>query len=522
MASFGQRSSRYALRVLTLLALLVSSVSAGLAAATSPTDTPAQALQAGAHKVYLPLSIKSSAATTPPPATPTTPPTTPPGGNGGIFLDRSVKTASASTAVDSNGGIHTAYVHYVPEVEKPAAVYSYCAGAACNNPASWRGVEMLDKAREVQLALTPNGQPRLLITTTSEVYNGGKDYHYAACDANCAEPSQWSVTRVTSSWGTEIFDTMNDRVPQRSFAIDPQGRPAFIFQDRNYFYREPDHYGAFYMSCAANCTNAENWTETEVGRFINYDAEVFKEPSLTFTSSGQPRVISNVFAKDEQGKEAPSGLYYYECNSGCDQTANWQRTFLIPTGGGSFPNPGWDIELDANNRPRVVIFTGSGLSPETFDRQLLYLWCDTSCLNADNWQFNNTGLKYAQGEAPDLALNAQGQPRIAWIDASGDLGYAWCNTTCESDTPQWQAKIIDTEDALRKEFPQAVPSHCDADVWEGYAPVLALDRSGNPRIAYDVPVSARCLYDDPTDNQPPYHRFMPIWRSARLVYFAQP
>jgi hypothetical protein len=229
-----------------------------------------------------------------------------------------------------------------------------------------------------------------------------------------------------------------------------------------------------------------------------------------------------VFAKNSDGSEAPTGLYYYECNSGCDQTANWKRVFLIPTGTGALPHPSWDIELDANNRPRVVIFTGTDLSPDTFENRLLYLWCNSACLNADNWNFNSVGLAREVGESPDLALDAQGKPRIAWIDIAGDAGYSWCNTACESDAPQWQSKIVETEAALRQNFPQAIPSGCDSDVWEGLAPVLSLDKNGNPRIAYDVSVEARCLYDDPNDGQPPYYKFIPVWRAARLTYFNQP
>jgi hypothetical protein len=81
---------------------------------------------------------------------------------------------------------------------------------------------------------------------------------------------------------------------------------------------------------------------------------------------------------------------------------------------------------------------------------------------------------------------------------------------------------VETEAALRQNFPQAIPSGCDSDVWEGLAPVLSLDKNGNPRIAYDVSVEARCLYDDPNDGQPPYYKFIPVWRAARLTYFNQP
>lgn len=501
-------------RALSAFTLLFTTASSVLANTDLPVTPQPVTGQAASFKIFLPLSLKSD--TTPPPPPPPSPPT------GGIFLDRTVKTASAATTIDANGGYHAAYVHYVPEVEKPQAVYGYCTGTACNNKANWREVKLAENPREVQLAVTPLGQPRLLIVTSSTLYTGGKDYHYAECDTNCTDRAGWTITRTFSSWGTTTSDILNDRLPQRSFALDPQGRPRFIYQDRNYFYKEPDHYGAFYAYCDANCTNAQNWYETEVGRNIKYDAEIFDTPSLTFTSSGQPRVFGRVFSINYDGQGAESGLFYYECDSACDQQNNWKRVFLMPTGSGSYPHPAWDIELDANNLPRAVIFTGGGELGDAYQKRLLYLWCDQNCLERKNWFFNSLGMDASDGQSPDLELDVQGRPRIAWIDSSGDLGYSSCNTGCHSDTPQWQNKIVETEAALRREFPQAIPFNCDADVWEGLAPVLDLDSGGNPRIAYDASVEARCLYDDPNDNQPPYHRFMPVWRAAKLTYFTQP
>ncbi len=500
------------LRTLTLFSCLTCAVGSVLAA-PEPVPTPTVDAQAAAtFKVVLPLLIQQNGAVPPPP---------PPAATGGIFLDRAVKTASASTAIDANDGYHAAYIHYVPSNENPPAVYGFCSGTACNNKANWREVRLLDKTREVQLALTPAGQPRLLIVTESAVYNGGKDYHYAACDANCTDRNSWSVTRVYSSWGTTTSDVLNDKNPQRSFALDPQGRPRFIYQDRNYLYAEPDHYGAFYAYCDSGCTNAANWNQTEVGRNIQYDAEIFDLPSLTFTSTGQPRIISRVFALNPDGTSAPEGLYYYECNAGCGATDNWKRVFLIPTGGGSYPHPSWDIELDANDRIRAVIFTGDGLEPDAVEQRVLFLWCDANCLNSASWQFNNLGMAKQSGESPDLELTAQGLPRIAYIDNHGELGYSWCNTGCYGETPQWQHKVVEMEAALKQEFPQAIPFNCDTSVWQGLAPVLDLDRAGNPRIAYDFAVEGHCLYDNPNDNYDPYWRFMPVWRAARLVYFVQ-
>ena len=495
--------------------LLLSSTVGGVLAATGATAPTTQAQ--ATTRTFLPMVAKPILA--PPPVDPTPGPP-PPAANGGIFLDRSVKTASAATAIDRSGGYHAAHINYVPGVENPPASYEYCA-SSCANAANWQKVQLSNQAHEVQLALTPDGHPRLLIVTNSAVYSGGKDYNYAECNSSCTSAASWTVTRTFSSNGTSIFDIGNDRVPQRSFALDPQGRPRFFYQDRNYGI-EPDHYGGFYAFCDAGCTNAANWQQTEVGRFINYDAEFLYQPSLTFTSAGQPRLTARVFAINPDGSAAETGLYYYECDSSCDQIPSWKRVFLIPTGGGSYPYPTWDLELDSSNRPRIAIFTGDGLQPAEFNNTVLYLWCNAGCLDSNNWQLDNLAFGADDGEGVDLELTAAGLPRLAYIDHLGNLSYAWCNGGCEADAAPWQHKIVETEAQVRAEFPQAIPLSCTTDLWNGLAPVLALDSAGNPRVAYDLTVDGNCLFDDPTDNYPPYSKFMPIWRAARLVFFTQP
>ncbi len=271
------------------------------------------------------------------------------------------------------------------------------------------------------------------------------------------------------------------------------------------------------------CTNANNWKQTQIGRWIvgtgNY--EIFNYPSLTYTAAGQPRVTARVFAQNDDGSDAPDGLYYYGCDAGCDQMRNWQRVLLIPTGSGSYPHPSWDIELDTMNRPRIVIFTGDGLSPDEFNHRLLYLWCDADCFNIDAWSYTAVGTR-DDGESPDLELDAQNRPRVAWIADDGSLGYAWCTTACEGDSPQWQTRTIETPATMEQANPQAIPPHCDQAVWQGIAPTLSLDHAGNPRFAYDVQVDARCRYVDPDDPTRPVIRFERVWNGVRWRFQQQP
>ncbi len=100
-----------------------------------------------ASTVYLPLVIRGA-------ATPT-----PPGPEGALFLNRTIKTDSASAAVDAAGGFHLAYAKSAPLVDGIQAYYSYCpATVDCTIASNWGTVILSDRVEEVQLALT-KGRP---------------------------------------------------------------------------------------------------------------------------------------------------------------------------------------------------------------------------------------------------------------------------------------------------------------------------------------------------------------------------
>lgn len=460
--------------------------------------------------VYLPYVDRGPAGDPPPPDEEI---------RGALYFENVGETASADIAVDAQGGMHAVFVDSLPLVELPAAHYRYCASPAanCANPVQWAEVTFGDRVEEVQLELTQAGQPRLLIQSREEQQDG-KEYLYAACDTGCTNQANWSVTSVTYTIFTAIADVGDYRNPQRYFALDPQGRPGFVFYDRN-FLIEPDRIGVFFATCSDACNSTEGWTITPIGSTAEQDIILnFERPSLAFTSLGQPRIVSHVSVTTETG----GGISFIGCDANCDVGDNWERVVLYPRGQGI--DFGWDIALDAQDRPRIAAFpeelsNGSG-------EQLYYFWCDGStlaaCLDINNWSGTNLGLGVDNGLHPDLELDAQGRPRIAWITASGSLGYTWCVSGCETAQSEWLYEVAESTTAMKAANPQALPPNCDQDLWEVLAPVLVLDAAGNPRIAYDVLVEGRCMYSDPTDpTRPPTSRFEEIWRGARVMFFPQ-
>lgn len=439
------------------------------------------------------------------------------GRSGAYLFTTEVKTNDAAMVVDARGGLHVAFKTFVAEVEHPTAYYGYCPGtplADCAKAAGWTYTSFGDRVDEVQLALSPAGKPRLLWRQRQES-SLNYDYIYAACDAaSCTAEGTWQGLVVLSAALSGAFDKDN---PQRGFAIDPEGRPRFVYTNA-WGAGKPE--GVYYVQCDLDCANpdAAQWSETRLVPDEQYKSETLDYPSLAFTADGRPRVVGVTGLSGEQ-----TGLRYLACDElPCDDPSLWTATFLGERGGG--PYAGWDLELDGQDRPRVAQYQGS-LAAGDLGR-LYYLACDAGCDSADAWQRIAVGQP-GQGINPDLELDGAGKPRIAYGSrptAGGLLGYAWCNSASCADTgAPWRQRAVESNTTLNTAFTPALPGHCrpQEQAWTDAIPSLSLDAAGHPRIAYDVLNSAMCYYDLGGGNGTGY-RAEKIWRSARVVFFDQP
>ncbi len=437
-----------------------------------------------------------------------------------LFLDEEIQSGSADIAIDPQGGVHTAFYFYqeVEGVDTPVMIYLYCAGPidTCGNVGSgkWSGITAFSNVYEVQLELTAQGRPRILVRASSSD-GSGSDYIYLECNQNCTDPEQWAGDVVISTSGTAVWDVTHIDMPQRYFALDPQGRPRFVYFNRN-FIVEPDLYGGFYAWCDANCADPANWqTANMTSGWDNeyFDFEPLTYASLTFTPEGNPRVVGEL-----DPFEAETGIYYFECNGNCGELESWQRARLSDRGQGQYRS--WDIALTADGRPRVVYYPAA--LPNDAGEQLYYASCERNCLNPSNWQHVNLGIGTLDGQGPDLALDAQGRPRVAYaMTNGGGLGYSWCNGNCAS-AANWQHQVVENRTDLYDAWPVAYPPHCDGGIWDGRTPVLHLDADGTVQIAYDTYYNTRCWYDDENDSWEPIYNFHVIQRAVRVAYFPQP
>ena len=429
-----------------------------------------------------------------------------------FFADPQWNTNSASIATDAQGGIHLAYAYYeaVGDGAPTYGVYQYCA-AACDKAANWQSVTLGANVNEIQLKLTADGRPRILYRTPSD--ENGQVFYYAECDQNCTQASGWSGAAVFSNRGMAIIEMSDDEQPQRYFALDHLGRPRFVYSDYDSF-REPDHLGTYYAYCDSGCTAASNWAEVKIskdnGGVGPYRSEDFYYPALTFTPSGQPRVLADGTTMDDL-----SALHYVECNDGCEESANWQSVPLWERGGGT--NVAYDIEINAQGQPRVAYYDGARLNSQ--GEWLYYGWCNGACTDAANWERFDFQFLAREGQEPDLVLDQAGLPHIAYATyAHGGLAYSTCTSACESADAQWTHRGVETREDLHTQWNVAIPPHCDNGVWDGLTPTLSLDQDGNAVFAYDATYYARCWYNEVTKEWETFSQFHLVVRTVRTYF----
>lgn len=439
-----------------------------------------------------------------------------------LFADAERKVGSGMLAIDPQDGIHVAYAHRVPLAEGPKAAYAYCpATAACGAGEGWTGVEFGEDVLAVMLATTSEGHPRVLIQQDGKVYPGGRDYHYAACDDACDQPTSWQVGYVTSTWGTDISDAFLGTRTRRAFALDGQGRPGFVFYDRNYFHREPDHIGGFYTWCEADCASgtpdAPTWREAYIGGGPSTDGDIYDLPALAYTSEGQPRMVVEVTTGDAGAERM--GIIYKACDADCDATSSWAHARIAERGYES--DVSWDLALDAADRPHVAFYQGS--LEDGGGERLSYLSCAADCEDAAAWTTLDLGLPQGDGESPDIEIQPDGSPAISFLRGGGSAVHL---VRCVGDCARpdgWRETVLDTSTDLENDFPVARPVTCDAGFWDAESTRLGFDRLGRMRVVYDAAYQARCLYEDPErPDDPPSYQFHEVNHAVRVLIWDEP
>jgi hypothetical protein len=436
---------------------------------------------------------------------------------GAFFPATDQESSSIAIIRDELGESHIAFTGYDGKT-KDQIVYGVCDSGDCGTSAgNWEKATIpFPGAMKVQLAVTSDGKPRLYVVSRSAANqsNHNRSYSYGECDSDCTDVANWKFAEIANSGDNLLSEVLALRVPDRTFALDGKDRPRFIYTDANYSI-EPDHYGAFVMACDADCTTRGKWTETDLALHLGYRHEQFTKPVLALAENGAIGVLANVYAFDKDGNKMKDGLYFYGCATDCTQQANWSRAYVNEIGGGSYPSPTWDLAFTKDGRPRIAQFAGDGTERKDLSHELIYLWCDADCNKEANWNGSTVQPGKGIGESADLALDDKGRPRIAMLTNHGEMALATCDEDCETSAPKWKYALAEPITVPQKERPQALPFHCDGEVWEALMPSLSLNED-SATIGYDMIVSARCLYKDFQEPVPSY-TFHEIFRGTRVV-----
>lgn len=385
--------------------------------------------------------------------------TTPPD-EGALFLPALSNTADPVLAIDMAGGLHVAYNPTSSQSGGGYPVhYAYCP-ANCDEPTQWTAVAVGDAGwlgEVARVALTPQGHPRMMWFFQDSLSGDGV-FMYAECNQNCTTPANWQSLPLTAA-----FVSSGEG---RYFTLDPQGRPRYLYSDI-----QGANTGIFYVFCNANCTDLNNWYETQISDI--YPAGGF---SLAFDSNGRVRMAFN-----DGSQWPPDWLSYAECDAGCELAANWHFATLVELGDAY----DFTLQVDTSGRPRLALYTG--YYGDDRDNRLHYFWCNANCLTPGNWSSYDLGLPDEYGINVDLVLDNQNRPRLAIatdIYYSEHVDYLWCNAKCEADSAEWQIAIVETSEEVNASAP---PGNCSLAYWYiGKRPSLGLDIAGNPRLAYNA------------------------------------
>jgi hypothetical protein len=442
---------------------LAAAVCCAILGAGAGTAIP-HAGASGDYFVYLPEVSRAGSATVTPPGTPY---------RGTFFLPYTfggniVQSPRPQIAIDPANGIHVAYSSRSGD----ASIYGYCP-SACTATDKITTLSINGAVfGVVYLALTPAGQPRLLLT---EDVSGSPNYRYAECNANCTNGASWSIS---GRLGEGSYSS-SDIEASHPFALDAQGRPRF-----SYSISLPNGTLETYLvSCDTDCLTSGNWSQVKVGD--EYRDNLW----LEIDPNGLPRLAYAAKVTDAQFN-VTDRLHYLECASAsCDMHAE-PVELQIFQGRGVF-----SMKLDAAGHPRIAENPG-------WDR-IFYAACDANCGSAGQWIYQDIGLPdtlnghfLMQGElGVDLTLDAQGRPRIAYHSGFiGELGFAWCDANCTDGTQYWHYDVIGSRadsDAelghIRLRCDNCVPRlpDCVSDWDVGYWPRLAVAANGDLRVVYE-------------------------------------
>jgi hypothetical protein len=386
-----------------------------------------------------------------------------------LWIYKTNNTTGINLVMDASGVLHAGFTAYSPISGKWPAYYATCT-SSCASASGWSTVVVGDVGAfggAARVAVNSAGHPSLMWFNQTSAGSYGS-FYYAECSSSYGSGGTWTSVK--------LYTTGANPENSRYFTLNKNGSPRFVYKELRS--SDPTHNNIYYAFCSAACTAGANWSHLLIdSTFLPYSF------SLALDASGG----AHLAFRDSSGSSPR--LIYQECPVNCTTTP-WNASiyFTIPTGSGiSFA-----LSLDPQGHPRLAFYSGYLGNGNVNNDLLYYLWCDSGC-SGNGWDGYSFAFPAGYGETVDLAVDAQGYPRLAYsIDSIATstygLGYAACTANCDTSTPIWQDQLVETSDDLDASDPIPVAQGCTLSVWleVGLYPSLVLDADGKPYIGYDA------------------------------------
>jgi hypothetical protein len=286
-----------------------------------------------------------------------------------------------------------------------------CTGGCFTGAPTWSALEV-DTGVGAHQVPGPDEDPRPLdikVSPAGQIYVA---YHAVAGLAPCAvrvaafSGAQWNRTTVDQGNGCRADGSGgSDRGRWLSLALTPTGLPALAYHSQ-----EAGRSTTRFAVCTGDCaTSSAQWT---LGVDVQTSAAGDQQgrwPSLKLTAGGDLRLAYFI---DSIGGGIARQLGFASCDGAACTAGNWERG-VVDTGGPLAADVGRfaSLALTSSGLPRIAYRDATG-------KDLKFASCSAGCTQGPGaWsrQFVDTGADV--GQHASLALDAQGQPRVAYRDA---------------------------------------------------------------------------------------------------------
>jgi hypothetical protein len=316
-----------------------------------------------------------------------------------------------SLVLDSSGRPHVSYLRTYAGQERSETRHTYRDDAGWHGEIAYLGGNWVDFT---SLALDNTDRPCIALSDR-DAYQSPASLLLA-----CQQPDDDRVDAGPPTWAVEIIDAEGETGQESSLAIDALGRPHVAYTGAGLVYA----WSTGLPAAGVGEYLAPGWQGEPV------DSQG-AEPSLALDSAGVPHLAyTDVVTRDLR--------YAIRTASG------WQMETVDADA--SAPS----LVLDAGDRPHIGYASAQGI---------VYAYRD-----AAGWQAQVVDPR--GGSQVSLALDASGQPRLAYLNRTGDLRYVYRAGAL------WYSQIVAVAE----------------DTFSG--PSLALDQQSYPHISFSEHIAS--------------------------------